>query len=48
MWRRILHWWRRDTEDQDLNEELRAHISIETREQLGPGRRHEAEGEGLP
>ena len=37
MWRRILWWWRREQENTDLDEELRAHLAIEARERMGPG-----------
>ncbi len=41
MWRRILWWWRRDTEEQDLDDEIRAHIAIEARQQSESGRKQE-------
>ena len=44
MWRRIFYWWRRDLEDQDLNEELRADISIGAREGREAGRDPEDAG----
>jgi predicted permease len=37
VWRRILWWWRRDSEERDLEEELRAHIAIETGQRLEAG-----------
>jgi predicted permease len=37
MWRKILWWWRRDREEQDLDEELRAHIAIEAHQRLEAG-----------
>jgi predicted permease len=37
VWRRILWWWRRDTEEREFEEELRAHIAIETSQRLEAG-----------
>jgi hypothetical protein len=37
MWRRILWWFRRKQQEQDLQAEVRAHLAIEARERLGPG-----------
>jgi predicted permease len=37
VWRRILWWWRRDREERELEEELRAHIVIETGQRLQAG-----------
>jgi predicted permease len=37
VWRRILWWWRRDREERELEEELRAHIAIETWHRLEAG-----------
>ena len=35
--RRILWWWQRDREERELEEELRAHIVIETGQRLEAG-----------
>src|SRR5499427_3632077 len=37
IWRRILWWWRRDREERELEEELRAHIVIETGQRMEAG-----------
>ena len=37
VWRRILWWWRRDREERELEEELRAHIVIETGQRMDAG-----------
>src|SRR5512138_1514120 len=37
VWRRILWWWQRDREERELEEELRAHIVIETGQRLESG-----------
>jgi predicted permease len=37
IWRRILWWWQRDREERELEEELRAHIAIETGQRLEAG-----------
>src|SRR5262245_10389868 len=37
VWRRILWWWRRDREERLIEEELRAHIGIETGQRLEGG-----------
>lgn len=37
VWRRILWWWQRDREERELQEEMRAHIVIETGQRLEAG-----------
>ncbi len=37
MWRRLFWWWNRKRERADLEEELRAHIAIEARQQIDQG-----------
>ena len=37
VWRRILWWWRRDREEREIDEELRAHMVIETGQRLEHG-----------
>lgn len=37
VWRRILWWWRSDREERELDEELRAHLVIETGQRLETG-----------
>ena len=36
MWERILWWFRRKQQEQDLEDELRSHLAIEARERIGP------------
>jgi hypothetical protein len=46
--RRILWWWywRRDREERELEEELRAHIAIETGQRLEAGDIHDVRTSG--
>ena len=37
MWKRLLGWWRRKQESEDLDEELRSHLAIEAREWSAKG-----------